>query len=248
MWSRCEGKGVTAALLALVQLTLSCAPAAAQLRVYSSNQVVASWLWHIGGICVEVRSAPPRGSSDAFRFELTPRAEGRAQGAVVYLASPPKGVKETELLFDPASAPFLWNKIVRELSRLDPKNQPYYQRRLSELYSRWTGLIGMGRRMLAGYPPVLDLSESVGSLLKNMGLKVEQPSGDKPLEEEIAKASSEGKVVLISSWTDPSIQRLVLDLNSSGKARVWNFQLKLDEKNPDFLLMLLDNLRSAPRR
>lgn len=248
MWSRCEAKGGLIALLALVQMALSCAPALAQLRVYSSNPIVASWLWHIGGICVELKTSTPRGASDVFRFELTPRPDGRAQGAVVYLASPPRGVKETELPFDPASAPFLWNKIVRELSRLDPKNQPYYQRRLSELYSRWTGLISMGRKMLAGYPPVLDLSESVGNLLRNMGLRVEQPSGDKPLEEEIARASSEGKVILISSWTDPSVQKLVLDLASSGKARVWSFQLKLDEKNPDFLLMLLDNLRSAPRQ
>jgi hypothetical protein len=61
------------------------------------------------------------------------------------------------LFFDPAALPFVGVRLLNALSGLDPKNYPYYQRRLAEFQSRLESTLQMGRELLSPIP-ALDLT------------------------------------------------------------------------------------------
>jgi hypothetical protein len=75
--------------------------------------------------------------------------EGRPNLRMLYSSFPVPLSRAPALFLDPASLPFVGVRLLNALSGLDPKNYPYYQRRLAEFQSRLESTLQVGRELLA---------------------------------------------------------------------------------------------------
>lgn len=75
-----------------------------------------------------------------------------AELAVLYQSAPFDKKRSDFFFADPSALPFIAQKIFTALSRFDPGNYPYYQRRLAEFQTRLDSTVIVGRRLLSGAP------------------------------------------------------------------------------------------------
>jgi len=81
------------------------------------------------------------------------------------------------LFSDPASLPFIAQRVLTSLSYFDPVHYSYYQRRLAEFQSRLESTVMVGTRLLKGVS-VLDISLYSQRILQAAGCKIIQPQAD----------------------------------------------------------------------
>jgi len=86
--------------------------------------------------------------------------------------------KEINSLFsDPASLPFIAQRILTALSYFDPQHYTYFQRRLAEFQSRLESTVLVGMRLLENVQ-VLDISLHSRKLLQAAGCRIHEPGKD----------------------------------------------------------------------
>lgn len=78
---------------------------------------------------------------------------------------------------DPATMPFLGQRILTVLAAFDAENYQYYQRRLAEFQSRLESTVGVGRQLL-GSIPLLSLSSELALWLEAAGKRHITPPWD----------------------------------------------------------------------
>lgn len=81
------------------------------------------------------------------------------------------------LFSDPASLPFIAQRVLTSLSYFDPIHYSYYQRRLAEFQSRLESTVLVGRRLLDGVQ-VLDISLYSQKTLQAAGCSITEPKAD----------------------------------------------------------------------
>ncbi|MCF4150361.1 hypothetical protein L2W58_00890 [Dethiosulfovibrio sp. F2B] len=111
--------------------------------------------------------------SDGKKYGLSLESAGVA---VLYSDFPADRPTE-EIFSDPASLPFMGQRVLVAIADLDPDGYSYYQRRLAEFQSRLDSTVSMGRQLLRG-ARVLSLSGSSDLLFSAAGCVVESPTGD----------------------------------------------------------------------
>lgn len=82
-----------------------------------------------------------------------------------------KGQKPTDYYFDPASLPFVLNRLQIALCELVPEGRSYYQRRLAEYETRLSSTIQSGRSQLNG-KVIVDIGGQYAKFWKAAGCKV----------------------------------------------------------------------------
>ncbi len=122
----------------------------------------------MGGTAVQVRALATWGDQGevvALRQKIDPDtptlrlvcANPKKGTKCLYSALPIPGEKIGSLFFDPASLPFIGQRLLQLLSEWDPGNYSLFQRRLAEFQSRLDGNLAIGRELIAGLP-ILDLT------------------------------------------------------------------------------------------
>lgn len=131
---------------------------------------------------------------------------------------------------DPSVLPFIAQRMLTILSRLDPGSYTYYQRRLSEFQTRLDSTVLVGRQLLKGYP-VFDLSGGVSSLLSAAGCVLlpgdekrtvswergEDPEGLQGAVEDAVKR----KIPVIMDGSTPKLIRTALKANKNVLILGW---------------------------
>ncbi len=129
----------------------------------------------------------------------------------LYSVLPIPGEKIGSLFFDPASLPFIGQRLLQLLSEWDPGNYSLFQRRLAEFQSRLDGNLAIGRKLIAGLP-ILDLTflttpwlqAASGDLLRppeDHFKTWERKEGIDLLEEWLSRAQKEKRTVVADVWT-----------------------------------------------
>lgn len=109
--------------------------------------------------------------SDGKKYGLSLESAGVA---VLYSDFPVDRSVE-EIFSDPASLPFVGQRVLVAIADLDPDGYSYYQRRLAEFQSRLDSTVSMGRKLLKG-ARILSLSGSSDLLFVAAGCEVESPT------------------------------------------------------------------------
>lgn len=126
---------------------------------------------------------------------------------------------------DPSILPFVAQRVLNVLTRFDPGNYPFFQRRLSELQTRLDSTIFVGRQLLKGYP-VHDLTGGFSRLLEAAGCSVIRPNGER------WKALERGE----------GLDRLLPEVEESLKNRI---PVVVDATSPKAILALLKGNRDV---
>jgi hypothetical protein len=107
---------------------------------------------------------PPRGASvialdakDADKYGLR---NGRYGLHLMYERLPLADLYRNAIQFDPSMLPFMSQRLLVILSKLNPENYSFYQRRLAEFQSRVESTVEVGRSQIRGVK-MLDLSGAV---------------------------------------------------------------------------------------
>ncbi|MFP4481293.1 MAG: hypothetical protein ACLFN0_00690 [Thermovirgaceae bacterium] len=222
---------ITAIFLAIIASFISCGPAI-------SDEPVEIWVTHpwlemttrfIGGAYCSIHSIQKWDESGALK-----RTENPPDGAVVLAFDPSdakvSGIMEEDLtvmllykrdlggldsldmpFLDPATLPFIGLRILKNISRVDPDNYSYYQRRLAEFSARLDSTVLVGRQML-GTTRLLDLSWQVGRWIQAATSDLVRPPAAvkkswekghdmKTLEVAIQEAKKQGWLILCDPWT-----------------------------------------------
>lgn len=140
---------------------------------------------------------------------LCPSPKGKTK--CLYSALPFPAEKMGSLFFDPASLPFIGQRLLQVLSEWDPVNYPLFQRRLAEFQSRLDGNLAIGRKLIAGLP-ILDLTllttpwlrAALGDLLRppdNHFEAWERGEGMDLLESWLLRAQEEKRIIVADVWT-----------------------------------------------
>jgi len=114
-------------------------------------------IWNDDGVSsrkIQTRSIPKTAriialdTAEATRLGLN--SKEWAELAVLYQSAPFDKKRSDFFFADPSALPFIAQKIFTVLSRFDPGNYPYYQRRLAEFQTRLDSTVIVGRRLLSG--------------------------------------------------------------------------------------------------
>lgn len=134
--------------------------------------------------------------------------------------------KQINSLFsDPASLPFIAQRILNSLSYFDPQHYQYFQRRLAEFQSRLESTVLVGMRLLKNVK-VLDISLHSRRLLQAAGCTILEPGDDfwewidSPesadlYTKEFQGYHEQGVVVVADFWTPFSL-RTFMEENDLG--------------------------------
>ncbi|PIE54787.1 MAG: hypothetical protein CSA35_03990 [Dethiosulfovibrio peptidovorans] len=154
-----------------------------------------------------------------------------------------------EVFSDPATLPFLGQRVLGAISGLDPDEYEYYQRRLAEFQSRLDSTVSMGRRILKG-ARILIFSETLEPLFVAAGCNVTLPSEDLLLALQSALKPQSGltekKLIdLLNRWSQ-DMDAVVVGQEMNGKILKlipelpkWIVAVPLDE-SVDPLVVLYD--------
>jgi len=117
----------------------------------------------------DIRSDSKIVALDAFEAASLGLDRKQFTGLFILYGSVPFDRTRADYYFsDPSVLPFIAQRVLTALSRIDPGNYSYYQRRLSEFQTRLDSTVLVGRQLLKGYP-VFDLSSGFSSLLSAAG-------------------------------------------------------------------------------
>lgn len=235
-----------------------------------SKEPVAVWVTHpwlamtarfIGGAYCSIHSIHAWDESGALRRTENPPKDG------VILAFDPSDAKESGIpernekvmllykrdlgglndldmpFLDPATLPFIGLRILKNISRVDPENYSYYQRRLAEFSARLDSTVLVGRQML-GATRLLDLSWQVGrwiqaatSDLIRPPVEVKKSWGQgrdmQKLDLAIGEAEKQGWLILCDAWTP---EHVIERVRTSSSCLI----LPAPSANQDFFLYLYD--------
>jgi hypothetical protein len=143
----------------------------------------------------------------------------------LYSALPVPGEKMGSLFFDPASLPFIGQRLLQLLSEWDPGNYSLFQRRLAEFQSRLDGNLAIGRKLIAGLP-ILDLTflttpwlqAASGDLLRPPEDHFEtwrRGEGTDLLEEWLSRAQKEKRTVVADVWAPAVVKDRLANFTGS---------------------------------
>jgi hypothetical protein len=154
------------------------------------------------------------------------------------------GLNDLDMPFlDPATLPFIGLRILKNISRVDPENYSYYQRRLAEFSARLDSTVLVGRQML-GATRLLDLSWQVGRWIQAATSDlIRPPAGVKKswgkghdmqkLELAIREAEKQGWLILCDAWTP---EHVIERVRTSSSCLI----LPAPSAKQDFFLYLYD--------
>jgi len=127
------------------------------------------------------------------------------------------------LFYDPATLPFIAQKIMNVLTSIEPENYFYFQRRLAEFRSRLQSAVELGRTLLEG-ARILDLTVHTSYLLRSTGCDIQLP--EEGFWEKLTAENSrdyyndvfydskkQGRFIVCDAWTPASISKLVEEEN-----------------------------------
>jgi hypothetical protein len=127
------------------------------------------------------------------------------------------------LFYDPATLPFIAQKIMNVLTSIEPENYFYFQRRLAEFRSRLQSAVELGRNLLEG-ARILDLTVHTSYLLRSTGCDIQLP--EEGFWEKLTAENSrdyyndvfydskkQGRFIVCDAWTPASISKLVEEEN-----------------------------------
>ncbi len=186
-------------------------------------KVVSLSSWNSDGKLVRLKIAP----DDMPEFSLAlDKADAVGYGlswesdkvAILYGDCPVKN-KIDGILADPATLPFIGQRILVAISDIDPKGYEYYQRRLAEFQSRLDSTVSMGRKVLKG-ARILDVAGSHRELFLAAGCIVE-------------------------SADEATVSRISNILSSKGKERDRALSELVEELKTRYDVVLLDHLSSS---
>ena len=145
--------------------------------------------------------------------------KAREDVILLYKNLPAWGESRESLFFDPSKLPFLGQRILNVLSKLDPENYPYYQRRLAEFQSRLDSTLEMGRHLLS-VTGGMDFTGASGPWIRAAIPGMVRPPNDlwvawkkgeslDSLQAALSEAQSRGWIVVTDAWTPLSIREKV---------------------------------------
>jgi hypothetical protein len=145
---------------------------------------------------------------DAEKYGLAPDRENIN---FLYENLPVSEARRNTLQFDPSALPFLSQRLLVVLSRLQPNNYSFYQRRLAEFQSRLESTLEVGRIQIHGIK-LLDLTEAASPWLKAASAEVVRPPADlwdawsngdrlQELALAVGEAQRRGWWIVIDAWT-----------------------------------------------
>lgn len=129
---------------------------------------------------------------------------GRKTLHLLYDNLPVPPERRSSLSYDPSALPFLSQRMLIVLSRIEPGNYAFYQRRLAEFQSRMESTIEVGRSQIRA-THLLDLTGSAGPWVRAAAGGMVRPPED-----------------LLSAWrTGKRIPELVQALNEAKRRNWW---------------------------
>jgi hypothetical protein len=177
---------------------------------------------------------------DAEKFGLE---KDRKNMFLLYGNLPVAQKKRNFLQFDPSTLPFLSQRLLVVLSRLQPDNYSFYQRRLAEFQSRLESTLEVGRIQIHGVK-LLDLTEAASPWLKAAAATAVRPPDDiwaawskgeriKELTLAVAEAEKRGWWIVVDAWTPDKIR-----VHAVGARN--NLFIKPPQNEEDFFTYLHD--------
>jgi hypothetical protein len=150
---------------------------------------------------------------DAARLNLKPGQKGLY---LLYDNLPIAGKDRGALPFNPSALPFLSQRMLIVLCKLEPEYYSFYQRRLAEFQSRLESAVEVGRSLI-GDVPLLDLSGSTGPWISAAAKKTVRPPDDlwtawsgstrtPELTLTVQEAESRGWWTVTDAWTPAPIK------------------------------------------
>ncbi len=161
----------------------------------------------------------------------------------LYERAPIEGLTVEQFYNDPAHLPFVAQQALILLSRLDPSNYGFYQRRLGEFETRLHSTIFSGRLLLKD-AKILDIGGLHSLFLTSVGCQVQRPRAEElelwaaMMEERDPKIrakkaeqlAQDQRIFLLDYKVDPKLRELLVSLPNSVEL--------LPSGKGDFLLYL----------
>lgn len=213
-----------------------------KLNISTSNPLLGMITSFIGGIEVDVKSLTVFEGEDQDNDEDDDHTQDQLSSDIIFLdrleagsfdLSEEEGIAchylysrvpyEREnilsLYYDPATIPFVAQKIMNILTSMEPEKYFYFQRRLAELRSRLQSAVELGRNLLKD-AKVLDVTGHTSYLIKATGCDVKYPERDfwEKLESEnsrdyytdlFSSSRKEGRLVVGDKWTPIPVAGLI---------------------------------------
>lgn len=147
------------------------------------------------------------------------------------------------LSFDPSVLPFLSQRLLVVLCKLQPEQYSFYQRRLAEFQSRLESTLEVGRSLLAEMK-MLDLSGACGPWVRAASPGTVRPPADlwndwskgtriSELTMALGEAKNRNWRILVDAWTPASIRTAVIGVHR-------NVYIKPPAGEQDFFTYLHD--------
>ncbi len=175
-------------------------------------------VWNADGNTAVVSS--PRGSEyiialdakDASRFRIS---KNNKRLFLLYQNIPLADSNVRSAFYDPATLPFIAQKVMKAMAEADDKRYSFYQRRLAEFQSRIESTMDIGKHLL-GKAKMLDLTGAQGSWVRSAVPGAVRPpdsvwrswlDGDSAaLNAALSEASRRGWLLLLDPWTPQQIR------------------------------------------
>jgi hypothetical protein len=159
---------------------------------------------------------------DLARYNLKP---GQSGFYMLYEKLPIGEEDKVSIFFDPSILPFLSQRALIILCKLEPENYSFYQRRLAEFQSRLESTLEVGRS-LVGNIPILDLSGVISPWVRAASSRVVRPPDDlwvawagggraEELALALREASRRGWWILLDAWTPSNIRSQVMGIHKN---------------------------------
>jgi hypothetical protein len=192
----------------------------ARFIVGTTIKVQSASVWNSSGNLVAPRAKPP---ADASVIALDPKDAGRLDFKdkapnlqLLYDNLPIEESKRGYMPFNPSILPFLSQRLLIVLCKLNPENYSFYQRRLAEFQSRMESSVEVGKSLIDNLP-VLDLSGAVGPWIRAASSKAVRPPDElwnawsanarmTDLSLAIQEAENNGWWILTDVWTPRQIR------------------------------------------
>ncbi len=241
------------------------------INIVTDNPVVYMWLHQIGGVRVNVttivswkdyvkgivtpttyifrkREKLLRNADCIVFLTFIPQIKSlyvyKGINKMLHFLIPSRMVPEKELyrlLFDPATVPFLWDRILKILVLVDRDGYYYYQRRLAELEGRWRSLLRLSKKLLSSAPPILDLTGAISPFLTAVGVKKIDVLKLKDLSRFLKNYHG---IVALDFWSDKQKVALLEKMTPENEnITIWKLSPPQDGAINDYILFLLDNVR-----
>lgn len=186
-----------------------------------NNNVRPLSVWNAEGNAASVSS--PRGSEYIIALDSKDAAHKRIRlnNKRLFLLYENMPVTEGQVrtaFYDPATLPFIAQKVMKAMSAADSSRYSYYQRRLAEFQSRIESTLDVGKHLL-GKAKILDLTGAQGEWVRSAVPGAVRPpktvwqswlDGDsKALKAALEEASKRKWLILLDPWTPAAIRAAV---------------------------------------